>query len=113
MINEIKNEIGITNISYIECEKCREISYLVKDSHYESIELHCLNDDCRYYHINSGTFKDMNSNAVDGTGFSTLSEFEEFLEFMKWKQCVTCRNVDSPHWDGRNDESPYYCQDCE
>ena len=55
----------------------------------------------------------MNSNAVDGTGFSTPSEFKEFLEFMKWKQCETCRNVDSPHWDGRNDESPYYCQDCE
>jgi hypothetical protein len=113
MINEIKNEIGITNISYIECEKCSEISYLVEDSHYESIELHCLNDECRYYHIDSRTFKDENSNAVDETGFSTPSEFKEFLEFMKWNQCETCRNVDSPHWDGRNDESPYYCQDCE
>ena len=54
----------------------------------------------------------VNSNAVNRTGFSNPSEFKEFLEFMKWKQCESCRNVDSPYWDDRNDELPYYCQDC-
>ena len=102
--------MGTSSDMNSECEICGGQSFLVEDSHYDSTEEHCLNEKCRFYNVDSGTLKDeCPEHTFDGSGFRTPDEFKEFLEEMEWKKCEKCGNVDYPH----NEESPYYCQDCE
>ena len=98
-----------THTSESNCEICGSESWLCEDTHYDSTEEHCLNENCRYYYVDSGTLKEEDPNAFDGTGFNTPEEFKEFLEDFNFKKCEKCGNVDYPH----NEESPYYCEDCE
>ena len=97
-----------THTSHSKCEVCGGESWLIEDTHYDSTEEHCLNEKCGYYFVDSGTIPD-ECVVINGSGFRTPEEFKEFLEEMEWKKCEKCGNVDYPH----NEESPYYCQDCE
>jgi len=69
-----------TNNSYSECEKCGGKTFTTFDTRYDSNEEHCLNKDCRFFIVNSGTIKDENPNAFDGTGHHTLEEFTDVVE---------------------------------
>ena len=45
----------------------------------------------------------------ESSGFHTPEEWKDLLEYIGYRKCEKCGNVDYPH----NEESPYYCQDCE
>ena len=44
------------------CEICGGKSFLVEDTHYNSTEEHCLNENCRHYNVDSGSLKKENPN---------------------------------------------------
>ena len=43
--------MGTSSDMNSECEICGGQSFLVEDSHYDSTEEHCLNENCRYYYL--------------------------------------------------------------
>ena len=101
--------MGTSSDMNSECEICGGQSFLVEDSHYDSIEEHCLNEKCRFYNVDSGTLKDeCPEHTFDGSGFRTPDEFKEFIEDMGWLKCEKCRDVVGNYVEG----SPF-CEDCE
>ena len=97
-----------THTSFSNCEKCGGESWLCEDTHYDSTEEHCLNENCRYYYVDSGTLKEENPNAFDGVGFDTPEDWKDMLEHIFYKKCEKCRDVVGNYVEG----SPF-CEDCE
>ena len=102
-----------TNIS--NCEICGDKSWLVEDTRYDSTEEHCLNDKCRFYHVDSGTLKyenpdssGVNPHAFDGNGVHTLEGWKHTLECFGFKQYEKCGHVDQD-----NEDDSVICEDCE
>ena len=96
-----------THTSFSNCEKCGGESWLCEDTRYDSTEEHCLNENCRYYYVDSGTLKEENPNAFDGVGFDTPEDWIEMLDRFGYKKCVKCGKVED-----KCDDSPL-CEECE
>ena len=90
------------------CEICGGKSFLVEDTHYNSTEEHCLNENCRHYNVDSGSLKKENPNCFDGVGVETPEGWKNMLEHIFYKKCEKCGDIGM----NDNEDSPY-CQDCE
>ena len=55
-----------THTTESNCEICDGRTILIEDTHYDSSEEHCLNENCRHYNVDSGTMKDEGIDAFGG-----------------------------------------------
>ena len=85
------------------CKVCGGKSFFYTEFKELLIEIHCLNEDCGFFKVESGKHENWNK-----TDFRTPDEVKEFLDDMELKKCGRCGDVD----DDDNEGSPF-CEDCE
>jgi len=86
-----------------KCFKCGSDSWFYSEYKESFNEIHCLNDECGFFKVESGIHPNWNE-----TGFRTPEEFKEWMEETERKKCEKCGVVDFNH----NPESPF-CEVCE
>jgi len=97
-----------THTTESNCEICDGRTILIEDTHYDSSEEHCLNENCRHYNVDSGTMKDEGIDAFGGVGFDTPEGWKDMLECFGYKKCEKCGDANM-HFD----DDSLFCEECE